>query len=118
MSIAPRVLITIGLSVLALYAIYSVHRYFGLKRAFGADHFEGRYRKILLVKKGVLRFTNNGMYVYAFLSFWAIAMVLTPAPLLSLPSLAMPIYGFTILLLRIPIWIIFITRGFKTEHRT
>ena len=56
------------------YAIYSVHKYFGLARAAGADHFDSRYRTMPLVKKGIFRFTENGMYIYAFLSFWAIAI--------------------------------------------
>jgi len=74
MSEAPRVLITIVLTVLSVYAIYSVHRYFGLARAAGADHFEDRYRKIPFVKQGIFRFTSNGMYIYAFLVFWAIGV--------------------------------------------
>jgi len=74
MSEVPRLFITIILAVPGLYAIYSVRRYFGLARAAGADHFEDRYRKIPLVKKGIFRFTSNGMYIYAFLSFWAIAV--------------------------------------------
>ena len=27
-----------------------------------------------LVKEGIFQFTNNGMYVYAFMLFWAIAI--------------------------------------------
>ena len=57
-----------------LYAMYSVQRYFGMKRAAGADHFDAKYRTMPLVKQGIFRFTNNGMYVYAFLLFWAIAL--------------------------------------------
>ena len=44
----PRVLVTGVLTVSSVYAIYSVHRYFGLARAAGADHFEERYRTCLL----------------------------------------------------------------------
>lgn len=70
----PRVLVTGVLTVPSVYAIYSVHRYFGLARAAGADHFEERYRTMPFVKKGIFRYTDNGMYIYAFLSFWAIAI--------------------------------------------
>jgi len=57
-----------------LYAMYSVKRYFGLERAAGADHFETKYQAMAFVKKGLFRYTNNGMYIYAFLLFWAIAI--------------------------------------------
>ena len=57
-----------------LYAMYSVQRYFGMKRAAGADHFDPLYRDMPLVRQGIFRFTDNGMYVYAFLLFWAIAV--------------------------------------------
>ena len=60
--------------VLGIYAMYSVSRYFGLKRAAGADHFDPRYRDIPFVRQGIFRFTSNGMYLYAFLLFWAIAI--------------------------------------------
>ena len=65
--------LTIICAVPGLYAMYSVQRYFGMKRAAGADHFDVAYRTMPLVKKGIFRFTSNGMYVYAFLLFWAIA---------------------------------------------
>ena len=57
-----------------LYAMYSVKRYFGLKRAAGGDHFEVKYQTMALATKGIFQFTSNGMYVYAFLLFWAIAV--------------------------------------------
>lgn len=56
------------------YAGYSVKRYFGMARAAGADHFDPRYRNMPFVKEGIFRFTSNGMYIYAFLLFWAIAI--------------------------------------------
>ncbi|MDO6762881.1 methyltransferase [Agarivorans sp. 1_MG-2023] len=60
--------------VLGVYAMYSVRRYFGMRRAAGADHFESRFRQMPFVKQGIFRFTSNAMYVYAFLLFWAIAL--------------------------------------------
>jgi hypothetical protein len=56
-------------AVLGIYAMYSVSRYFGLKRAAGADHFDPRYRDMPFVRQGIFRFTSNGMYLYAFLFF-------------------------------------------------
>lgn len=70
----PLSIITMLLALPGFYAMYSVKRYFGMARAAGADHFDSRYRNMPLVKKGIFRFTNNGMYVYAFLLFWAIAV--------------------------------------------
>jgi len=66
--------LTILLAAPGFYAMYSVKRYFGLPRAAGADHFDAKYRNMPLVKKGIFRFTDNGMYLYAFLLFWAIAI--------------------------------------------
>ncbi|MGD2013076.1 MAG: methyltransferase, partial [Desulfobacterales bacterium] len=70
-----RISSTVIFSVLGIYAIYSVLRYFGLMRAAGADHFDPRYRDMPFVRQGIFRFTSNGMYLYAFLLFWAIAIV-------------------------------------------
>ncbi|MGI9319110.1 MAG: methyltransferase, partial [bacterium] len=71
---SPRVLLTSGLLAIGLYAMYSVKRYFGMKRAAGADHFDPKYREMPLVKGGIFSFTSNGMYLYAFFLFWAIAV--------------------------------------------
>jgi hypothetical protein len=70
----PRAVFTALLSIPGLYAGYSVRRYFGLARAAGADHFDPRYREMPFVRRGIFRFTRNGMYTYAFLLFWAIAL--------------------------------------------
>ncbi|RKF19773.1 hypothetical protein DBZ36_04765 [Alginatibacterium sediminis] len=73
----PNTMVVILTSICALpgiYAMYSVQRYFGMLRASGADHFDPKYRNMPLVNQGIFRFTNNGMYKYAFLLFWAIAL--------------------------------------------
>ena len=70
----PRFVVTGVMTLLGVYAMYSVMRYFGMARAAGADHFDPRYRDMPLVKEGIFRYTSNGMYVYAFLLFWAIAI--------------------------------------------
>ena len=74
LNIIPLTILTILLVLPGMYAMYSVRRYFGMVRAAGADHFDSRYRNMPLVKKGIFRFTSNGMYLYAFFLFWAIAV--------------------------------------------
>ena len=70
----PRLVITGVMTLLGIYAMYSVMRYFGMARAAGADHFDPKYRDMPLVNEGIFRYTSNGMYVYAFFLFWAIAI--------------------------------------------
>ena len=64
------------ISIPAAYLFYSVARYFGLKRAYGADHFDATYRTMPLVREGIFRFTSNGMYIFGLLvlyipAFWS-----------------------------------------------
>ena len=73
LSIPIRVVICVALGLPAVYALYSVVRYFGMARAAGKDHFDESYRSMPLVTKGIFRYTRNGMYSYAFLAVWAIA---------------------------------------------
>jgi hypothetical protein len=68
--------VSILLGSVGLYALYSVQRYFGMRRAAGADHFEEQYRTMPLVRKGIFRFSSNAMYVYAFLLFWVLGVAL------------------------------------------
>lgn len=70
----PRLILVALLTLPGLYAMYSVARYFGMARAAGADHFDSRYREMPPVTRGIFRFTSNGMYLYAFLLFWAVAV--------------------------------------------
>lgn len=59
------------LALPATYLFYSVKRYFGMDRAFGIDHFEPeKYRDVPFVKRGIFKYTNNGMYIYGFLALW------------------------------------------------
>jgi protein-S-isoprenylcysteine O-methyltransferase Ste14 len=74
LQLLPQILLSVILSLLGVYAMYSVIRYFGFERAAGADHFDPKYRTLPLVKEGIYRFTNNGMYLFAFLLFWAVAL--------------------------------------------
>lgn len=69
-----RVIVTVLLLMPAFYTAYSVRHYFGFARAAGADHFDDRYRNMPFVKEGIFRFTENGMYMFAFFFFWAFAV--------------------------------------------
>ena len=71
---APRAALTTLLVIPGVYAMYSVQRQFGMQRAAGADHFDSRYREMPLVEKGIFRFTSNGMYLFGFFLFWAVAV--------------------------------------------
>ena len=65
------------LTLLWIYLIYSVKRYFGVDRAFGIDHFfPEKYKNVEMVKKGIFQFTSNGMYVFGFLILYVPALIL------------------------------------------
>ena len=48
------------------YAFYSVVKYFTFHRALGIDHFDRSYAEPFETR-GIYKYTNNGMYVYAML---------------------------------------------------
>ncbi|MCB9702243.1 MAG: hypothetical protein H6711_10130 [Myxococcales bacterium] len=86
--LAARVPLVVLLAAPAFYAIQSVHRYFGFQRAAGADHFDRKYRALPFVREGIFRYTRNGMYAYAFLIFWAIAVAFDSAAALVIAAYA------------------------------
>ena len=67
--------IIIFLSIIVLYAFYSVLRYFSIDRAFGLDHFDENIRKTGIIKKGIFKYTQNGMYGYAILFVYIIPLI-------------------------------------------
>ena len=67
-------ILAIAAAIPTVYLFYSVKRYFGFKRALGIDHFDPSYRSVLFVRKGIFRFTSNGMYTYGFLLLWIPAL--------------------------------------------
>lgn len=69
-----RTIISMAFLLPAIYAMYSVIKFFGFVRAAGADHFDEKYRNMPLVKKGMFKYSSNSMYVFAFLMFWGIAI--------------------------------------------
>jgi len=67
------------------YTMYSVVHYFGMDRAYGADHFDlSIYKNKPFVKQGMFRYTNNAMYKFGFLGLWVIGFAfLSKAVLLA-----------------------------------
>lgn len=61
----------------SVYLFYSVKKYFGIDRAFGIDHFHPeRLKNEPFVKKGIFKYTSNGMYIYGFLILWIPGLLL------------------------------------------
>ena len=58
------------IAVPAVYLFYSVKTYFGFTRAFGMDHFDPDARTWPLVRKGIFKFTSNGMYMFGIGALW------------------------------------------------
>jgi protein-S-isoprenylcysteine O-methyltransferase Ste14 len=69
--------IAVVLAVPAVYLAYSVKRYFGVRRAFGIDHFDPSYRSAPLVRQGIFRFSANAMYFYGLLVLWIPGLLLS-----------------------------------------
>lgn len=61
--------------LLSGYVLYSVHTYFGFKRAYGIDHFDESYRHRPFVREGIFRFTANAMYTFGFLILWVPGLI-------------------------------------------
>jgi len=61
----------------SVYLFYSVRKYFGVDRAFGIDHFQPETsKKEPFVKKGIFKYTSNGMYVFGFFILWIPGLLL------------------------------------------
>ena len=60
----------------ALGVLYSVAKYFSFGRAVGADHFDKSYRNKPLVRKGIFRWTRNGMYNFGIPVVWLPGLLL------------------------------------------
>jgi protein-S-isoprenylcysteine O-methyltransferase Ste14 len=73
-----RVLHMIALVLLVpiLYLLYSVMKYFGVKRALGIDHFDDGYREKPMVRKGIFKYVNNSMYIFGLLILWLPGLLL------------------------------------------
>jgi hypothetical protein len=57
-------LVVVGvLAALNIWGVYSVLRYFGVRRVFGLDHFDPSVRSTGLVQRGAYRYTRNVIYL-------------------------------------------------------
>ncbi len=64
-------LVSLFLLIPAIYGQYSVFKYFGINKAMGLDHFEPeKFKNKPFVKKGIFKYTSNGMYKFVFLFLW------------------------------------------------
>ncbi len=68
-------LIAAAITPLVIYLFYSVKKYFTIERAYGIDHFDKNYNEPY-VKKGIFRFTDNGMYVYGLMILYLPGLLL------------------------------------------
>ena len=57
----------------AVWTFVSVARFFGARRALGADHFDPDFDEPF-VRQGAFAVVPNAMYVFGFLPLWAIAV--------------------------------------------
>ena len=71
-----RYSIAIIMIIPMIYTFYSVVRYFGIHRAAGADHFLPEYRNKQFVRKGIYKYFNNGMYLFALFIVWIPGLLL------------------------------------------
>ncbi len=70
-----EIILGLALLVPAIWGMHSTIVHFTLPRALGGDHFRDKYLAMPKVKKGVFKYTSNGMYGVVFLGFWAIALL-------------------------------------------
>jgi len=91
-------LIAVVVAFPVAYLMYSVAQYFTITRAYGADHFDDAYRSKPLVRKGIFRFTSNGMYTFGLMVLYIPALWFA-----SRPALVAAIFG------HIYIWVHYFT---------
>jgi len=80
--------LAVVVSVPVAYLMYSVARYFGILRAYGADHFDESYRSKPLEHRGIYRFTSNGMYTFGLMALYIPALWYA-----SRPALVAAVFG-------------------------
>ena len=72
---------------IVIYRGYSVKVYFTAERAYGIDHFDRSY-DVPFVKKGIFKYTNNGMYIYGLMVLYLPGLLL-----LSTAALLAALFG-------------------------
>lgn len=68
-------LIALLITPAILFLFYSVKKYFTIERAFGIDHFDKNYCEPF-VKKGIFKYTDNGMYVFGLMILYLPGLLL------------------------------------------
>ena len=58
-----------------IFLFYSVKKYFTIERAYGIDHFNKHYNEPY-VKKGIFKYTDNGMYVFGLMILYLPGLLL------------------------------------------
>ncbi len=76
-SIEPLIAYIIAalITPLVVYLFYSVKKYFTVERAYGIDHFDKDFNEPF-VKKGIFRYTDNGMYVFGLMILYLPGLLL------------------------------------------
>jgi len=67
--------IALLITPVVLFLFYSVKKYFTFERAFGIDHFDKNYSEPF-VKKGIFKYTDNGMYVFGLIILYLPGLLL------------------------------------------
>lgn len=67
--------LTLLITTLVVYLFYSVKKYFTIERAYGIDHFDKHYSEPY-VKKGIFKYTDNGMYVFGLMILYLPGLLL------------------------------------------
>lgn len=93
-------------AALVVYLVYSVFRYFGLKRALGEDHFDLSYRSKPLVREGFFRCTRNAMYTFGLMVLYIPALWFS-----SRPAMVAAVFG------HLYIWIHYFTTELPDMRR-
>jgi len=60
---------------LVIFLFYSVKNYFTIERAYGIDHFDKYYNEPY-VKKGIFKYTDNGMYIFGLMILYLPGLLL------------------------------------------
>jgi hypothetical protein len=69
LALSARLILVGIIGVLNVWGIYSVLRYFGIRRAFGLDHFDRSVARKGLVRGGAYRYMKNVMYLIILPAF-------------------------------------------------
>jgi len=98
--------LAVVIAIPVAYLMDSVARYFGILRAYGADHFDPSYRSKPIVREGIFRFTSNGMYTFGMMVLYIPALWFA-----SRPALVAAIFG------HVYIWVHYFTTELPDMRR-